>query len=156
MNNYECKAGLRLWKNDVYILLEALRFPEQLRCYNGAVVDSVEALCIFLRRVAYPYRYGDLVSRFARPVTQLSMITNLIVSEIYDRFGHLLRTTGTMQQGSRGAMPPPPLFQIHIFQLERCMMLSSFVSVTFLQPVVMILVKNSEHRGKTFTPELVH
>ena len=36
------------------------------------------------------------------------------------------------------------------------MMLSSFVSVTFLQPVVMILVKNSEHRGKTFTPELVH
>ena len=92
MDKYEHKAELRLWKNDVYILLEALRFPEQLRCYNGAVVDSVEALCIFLQRVAYPCRYGDLLSQFARPVPQLSMMTNRVVSDIYDRFGHLLRT----------------------------------------------------------------
>ena len=91
MDNYECKAELRLWKN-VYILLGALRFPDQLCSYNGAFVDSVEAWCIFLRRVAYPCRYGDLVSRFARPVPQLTMITTLVVSDICDRFGHHLRT----------------------------------------------------------------
>ena len=37
-----------------------------------------------------PCRYGDLVSWIARPVTQLSMITNLVIVEIYDRYSHLL------------------------------------------------------------------
>ena len=92
MDQYECKAEFRMWRNDVYTLLETLNLPEELRCYNGAVVDSAEALCILLRRVAYPCRYGDLVQRFARPVPQLSMITNLVITELYDRFGHLLQT----------------------------------------------------------------
>ena len=53
MDQYECKAECRMWRNDVYTLLETVNLPEELRCYNGAVVDSAEALCILLRRVAY-------------------------------------------------------------------------------------------------------
>ena len=86
----ECKAEFRLLKNDVLALHRALRFPEQLKCYNGVVVDSVEALCVCLRRLAFPCRYGDLVPRFARPVPQLSMITNMVIDDIYERYGNLL------------------------------------------------------------------
>ena len=90
MQQDESKAEFRMLKNDVLALHRALRFPEQLKCYNGVVADSVEALCICLRRLAFPCRYGDLVPRFARPVLQLSMITNMVISDIYERYGHLL------------------------------------------------------------------
>ena len=45
-----------------------------------------------MRRLAYPCRYGDWVSRFARPVPQLSMMFNLVIGEVFDRYGHLLST----------------------------------------------------------------
>ena len=83
-----CTNDMR--KNDVLALHRALRCPELLTCYNGVVVDSVEALCICLRRLAFPCRYGDLVPRFARPVPQLSIITTLLISNIYDRYSHFL------------------------------------------------------------------
>ncbi len=81
----ECKAEFRMKRGDVYRLVEMFGFPEQLKCYNGVVVDSVEALCVCLRRLAYPCRYGDWVSRFARPVPQLSMMFNLVIGEVFDR-----------------------------------------------------------------------
>ena len=87
----ECKAEFRFWRDDIYTLLDIFNFPEELRCYNGTVFDSVEALCVLLRRLAYPCRYGDLIPRFARPVPHLCMISNLVADEIYVRFGHLLR-----------------------------------------------------------------
>ncbi len=50
-------------KNDIYNLAFALKLPEVYRCYNGLVVDSVEALCICLKRFAYPCRFADLISQ---------------------------------------------------------------------------------------------
>ena len=90
MSADECKAEFRMWKDDVYTLVDIFGFPAQFKCYNGVVVDSVEATCICLRRLAYPCRYSDLIHRFARPVPQLSMISNLVIEEIYQRYGHLL------------------------------------------------------------------
>ena len=90
MEEDECKAEFRMRRDDVYTLADTIRFPDNFKCYNGVVVDSIEALCICLRRLAYPCRYGDIVNRFARPVSQLSMITNLIIDEIYGRFANRL------------------------------------------------------------------
>ena len=70
-----------MWKGDVRALHRARRLPQQLRSYNGLVVDSVEALCVCLRQLAYPCRYGDMVPRFARPVPHFSMIFNLVVGD---------------------------------------------------------------------------
>ena len=53
-------------------------------------MNSIEALCIYLRRLPFPCRYGDLVLRFARPVPQLSMITTIVISDIYEHYSHLL------------------------------------------------------------------
>ena len=66
--------------------------PEQLRTYNRVVVDKIEALCIFLKRFAYPScRYSDIMSCFGRPVPQLSMISNMVMDFIYENFRHLLQ-----------------------------------------------------------------
>lgn len=55
------------------------------------VVDSVEALCICLKRFAYPCRYADLIPRFGRPVPQLCMTTKTIVDDLYERHSHLFQ-----------------------------------------------------------------
>ena len=40
------------------------------------------------RRFAYPCRYSDMVSRFARPVPVLSMVTNEVLDYIYTVHSH--------------------------------------------------------------------
>ena len=52
----ECEGEMRFMKNDIDNLACALRLPEvyRWRCYNGLVVDSVEAMCICLKRFTHP------------------------------------------------------------------------------------------------------
>ena len=60
-------------------LVTALQLPGEIQCgiYNSNLrVSSVEALCVILKRLAFPCRYSDMMPRFARPVPQLSMICN--------------------------------------------------------------------------------
>lgn len=45
-------------------------------------------LCILLRRLAYPCRFGDVVPRFGKPVPALSMVTNTVIDYIYTIRGH--------------------------------------------------------------------
>ena len=82
MTDEECRTDFRFWKNDVYVLCEALQIPPEFICYNGLKVSGLEAMCVFLRRFAYPCRYSDIMCRFGRPVPQLSMISNLVVNRI--------------------------------------------------------------------------
>ena len=88
----ECKSEFRFLKNDVYRLAEVMHVPDEIRCYNRVVVDGIEALCIFLKRFAYPCRYSDMLPRFARPVPQLCMISNQMMNFIYQTQNHRLRS----------------------------------------------------------------
>ena len=90
MDEDECEVEFRFKKDDIFRLAAALQLPEIFKCQNGVVVDSVEALCIALKRFAYPCRFVDLIPRFGRPISQLCMATNLVVDHIFDSFGHLL------------------------------------------------------------------
>ena len=45
---------------------------------------------MLLKRYAYPCRYLDMITRFARPVPQLGMANNLVVDYIYTAWGRLL------------------------------------------------------------------
>ena len=54
MEYSECLVEFRFSKNEIYQLVHVFRFPESFTCYNGTVVDAVEALCIALKRYAYP------------------------------------------------------------------------------------------------------
>ena len=88
----ECQTNFRFYGNDIYNLTEVLELPELFKCYNGVVVDKVEAFCMFLKRFAYPGRYADLVPLFARPIPQLCMATNEVVNFIHARWSYLLST----------------------------------------------------------------
>ena len=84
----ECKAEFRVEKNDLQRLAEALQIPGTLKCYQGTVCDRMEGLCMLLKRLAYPCRFNDMISRFGRPVPGLCMITNPVMDFIYDTHGH--------------------------------------------------------------------
>ena len=90
MDDSECLAEFRFHKNDVPVLLEALQLPQSFTCHQGTICDGIEALCITLRRFAYPCRYSDLIPRFGRSVPELSMISNLVMNTIYEEHHHRL------------------------------------------------------------------
>ena len=63
----ECKAEFRFAKKDIPLLAESLRLPETFTCVQRTVANTLEGLCLLLRRTAYPCRFSDLITRFGRP-----------------------------------------------------------------------------------------
>ena len=45
-----------------------------------------------LKKIAYPCRYSDMISRFERPVPELFLVGNHVMNFVYDRWGHLHKT----------------------------------------------------------------
>jgi len=86
----ECEAHFRVTKDDLPILLDALRIPPSFKCPQGTVCSGMEGLCLLLKRLAYPCHYFDLISTFARPVPELCMIANTILDWIYSEHGFRL------------------------------------------------------------------
>ena len=93
MSDDDVVAEFRFMKNDILRLVRALDMPNEITChfYNDLKVDSMEALCVVLNRLAYPCRYFDMIPRFRRAVPQLSMIFNQTIDFIDGNWGHLLR-----------------------------------------------------------------
>ena len=90
MTDDEYKTEFRFYKNDIYNLADVLSSSDRIVCYNGVNVGMVEALCIFLKRFAYPCRYVDMIPRFGRPEPQLCMISNAVMNELYQTWNRLL------------------------------------------------------------------
>ena len=87
----ECKSEFRFYKRDVYLLAEVLQISDQIQCYNRLVVYGIEALCIFLKRFAYPCRYSDMLPRFARH-PRLETEPSQVMDFIYQTHNHRLRS----------------------------------------------------------------
>ena len=90
LDNSESWSEFRFLKNDIYRLKNVLQIPDRIKTYNRLSVDGIEALCIFLKRFAYPCRYFDFVSKFGRPIPDYCIISSDIMNRIYGRFMHLL------------------------------------------------------------------
>ena len=88
MSEAECKAEFRFEKKDLPTLAEALQIPPSFKLRQGSIVSGMEGLCILLRRLAYPCRFGDMVPRFGKAVPVLSMVTNHVIDYIYTIHGH--------------------------------------------------------------------
>ena len=54
----DCITEFRFRKNDIKRLQRALNLPNEIVCYlyNDLKVDETEALCVLLKRLAYPCR----------------------------------------------------------------------------------------------------
>ncbi|GMF19325.1 unnamed protein product [Phytophthora fragariaefolia] len=88
----DCRLNLnfRFWKADVIRLYKALHLHDVYKLPNRVRVGGVESLCIMLRRLAYPGRYGDLAVLFGRSPTTLCFIFRFMVTLIYSNCGGLL------------------------------------------------------------------
>ena len=84
----ECLAEFRFHKRDIPVLAKVLGIPDAFICNQGTVCDRTEALCLLLRRFSYPCRYSDLIPRFGKPVSVLSMVCNTVMDFIYDLHCH--------------------------------------------------------------------
>lgn len=82
MKDSECVAKFWVHKRDIPALADALQI------HSPSVCEGIEKLCMLLRRVSYPCRYGDMMQCFSRPVLVLSMITNTVLAYIYDLHGY--------------------------------------------------------------------
>ena len=78
----------RFRKRDIRILKEVLLIPDTITCSQRPVCNGLEGLCMLLKRLSYPCRYGDMVHRFAKPVPVLSMITNQMIDFVYNVNGN--------------------------------------------------------------------
>ena len=54
LSDDECLADFRFRRDDIYRLFQVLDIPEEVVCYNRTKFDGIQALCVFLRRSAYP------------------------------------------------------------------------------------------------------
>ena len=84
MDEAECLAEYRFEKRHLHLLAEALRVPANFTTPQRSRVDGMEGLCILLRRLSYPCRYSDMISRFACAVPVLSMVTNEVINFLYE------------------------------------------------------------------------
>ena len=81
----ECQMNFRFFGNDIYNLTKVLDLADEIECYNGLVVNKVEALAMFLKRCSYPCHYADMVPLFLQPIRQICMTTNNVMNFIHDR-----------------------------------------------------------------------
>ena len=74
----ECLSSFRFRQLDIPYLAQVLRLPEKFICPNRTAALTEEALCILLRRFAYPCRYVDMMPQFGRSPQELSLIANKV------------------------------------------------------------------------------
>ena len=90
-DNYDentCQNEIRFEKADILCLKRCLQIPDKVKFYKGIYCQGLEALCILLKRLAYPVRYWDMVPRFGRSVPDLCKIYHLMLNHIYDNFSY--------------------------------------------------------------------
>ena len=86
----DCKAEFRIEKADFPRLEDVLQIPAVIKCKQRSLCDGLEGLCMLLRRTSYPCRCSDMMPRFPRPVSVLSLITNEVLDFIYQNHSHLV------------------------------------------------------------------
>ena len=108
----QCWANFRFVKQDIARLATQLSLPDVIHVSNGCVCSRVHALCIVLRRFAYPNRLCDLESFFGRPCSTLSLIINETVLQLWHLHRHRLTSLGSNSTIS-SSMPTPYTRRVH-------------------------------------------
>ncbi|XP_064472844.1 uncharacterized protein LOC135387668 [Ornithodoros turicata] len=90
LDEERAKLEFRFEKKDIAAIRIALRIPDKMRTQHGVTLTGEEALCVTLRRLAYPNRLCGLELLFGHHPSTLSLISNAVVTHIDSTFGHLL------------------------------------------------------------------
>ncbi|KAH7956987.1 hypothetical protein HPB52_014037 [Rhipicephalus sanguineus] len=90
MSSHCFRRQFRFEKADFPVLVRALKMPQYITSAQGVRVTATEALCICLRRLAYPNRLCDLQEYFERHYSVVSSVSNKVLYHIEKNFGCLL------------------------------------------------------------------
>ncbi|KAH6924457.1 hypothetical protein HPB50_017910 [Hyalomma asiaticum] len=82
--------NFRFDKDDLGDLIAALLIPSEVMSAQHARVLGREALCMTLRRLAYPNRLCDLEILFNRHSSVISSVVSKVMSHVECHFGRLL------------------------------------------------------------------
>ena len=77
-------VSCRFVKRDIVRLAALLELPAVIYASNGCVCPRVDALCMVLRRFAYPNRLCDLEAFFGRPTSALSLLINKTIRILWN------------------------------------------------------------------------
>ncbi|KAL1476759.1 hypothetical protein MTO96_036257 [Rhipicephalus appendiculatus] len=80
----------RFQKHDFDSLCCSLDLPQVFTSAQGVRVPGAQAMCVTLRRLAYPNRWFDLEPMFGMHSSIMSSVTDRLMKHIVRRFGHLL------------------------------------------------------------------
>ena len=92
MDETECKVEFRFAKADLFLLLRGLRFPNRFKWSQRTVCTGIEGLSILLRRLTFPCRCADIVSRFGRNPTEFCFIFNYVLNFVFETHHHRLNS----------------------------------------------------------------
>ncbi|XP_037500293.2 uncharacterized protein LOC119374289 [Rhipicephalus sanguineus] len=90
MDSTTFKLMFRFQKHDFNDLCSALLVPREITTAQNVRLCGREALCVLLRRQAYPNRWCDLEGIFGRHSSVMSCATSRLMDHILSTFGHLL------------------------------------------------------------------
>ncbi|KAH7981862.1 hypothetical protein HPB52_001351 [Rhipicephalus sanguineus] len=90
MDSTTFKLMFRFQKHDFNDLCSALLVPREITTAQNVRLCGREALCVLLRRLAYPNRWCDLEGIFGRHSSVMSSATSRLMDHILSTFGHLL------------------------------------------------------------------
>ena len=80
----------RFGKNDLYTVLDVFNIPNRIIASQGTACSDIEALCILLKRLAFPCRYSGMTPMFGRNMTEMCLIYNKMVDHIYQQHAEKL------------------------------------------------------------------
>ncbi|KAH7969751.1 hypothetical protein HPB52_021719 [Rhipicephalus sanguineus] len=86
MSSHCFRRQFRFEKADFPVLVRALKMPQYITSAQGVRVTATEALCICLRRLAYPNRLCDLQEYFGRHYSVVSSVSNKVLYHIEKNF----------------------------------------------------------------------
>lgn len=90
MDEWTFKRSFRFEKMDLEDLVAALKIPAEVKSAQRVRVPGYEALCMTLRRLAYPNRLCDLERTFGRHSSVISSVVSTVMAHIEYQSGHLL------------------------------------------------------------------
>ena len=97
----QCKREFRFLRSHIYDLKNVLNIPEKIVTTQLLVSSGVDALCILLKRLAFPCRYTDMIPIFGRNETELCLIYNHMLDYIYTQHHHRLQSFFTTSNLTR-------------------------------------------------------
>ena len=92
MDEAQCKIEFRFLLSHIYDFKNVLNIPGKISTCQRTVNSGVDALCILLKRLAFPCQYTDMVPTFGRNETELCLIYNRMLNYVYTQHHHRLQS----------------------------------------------------------------